>query len=255
MNDRHRPAERILLDLGIKSPQDIDLEAIAWTLGAAVNYQPLDNCEALIVGGRQRAIITVNARAIPVRQRFSIAHEIGHLHYHRGRILFCGEKDVGNPDHSMTDPETQADQFASDLILPNFLFKPRIAKMKRLSLGGIREISSEFDVSDTATLLKLVNSDEFPILAVCHNRTGRRWFRRAPMIPSWWFPRSELDSESFAFEMLFGGVSESRFPRKIGADAWFEFHGVSRFEIQEQSFPLPNREVLTLLILPDEAVE
>lgn len=255
MNDRLRPAERILLDLGIERPQDIDLEAIAWTRGAVVNYRPLDKCEAMIIGGSQRAIITVNNNAIPVRQRFSIAHEIGHLHHHRGRILLCGEKDIGNPGHSLMNPETQADQFASDLILPNFMLKPRMAKIRRASLGGIREISSEFEVSDTATLLKFVDSNVFPIMAVCHNKAGRGWFRRAHMIPKWWFPKNELDHESFAFEMLFGGASESRFPRKVGADAWFEFRGVGRFEIQEQSFLLPNQEVLTLLILPDEAME
>ena len=40
------PAELVLLDLGINSPADIDLEAIAWTLGARVRYRPLDSCEA-----------------------------------------------------------------------------------------------------------------------------------------------------------------------------------------------------------------
>jgi hypothetical protein len=27
---------------------DIDLDAIAWTRGAMVNYRPIDNCEAII---------------------------------------------------------------------------------------------------------------------------------------------------------------------------------------------------------------
>jgi hypothetical protein len=74
------------------------------------------------------------------------------------------------------------------------------------------------------------------------------------MIPGWWFPRDELDQESFAFEMLIGSASESVFPRKVGADAWFEFRGVGRFEVQEQSFRLPNDEVLALLILPEEVI-
>ena len=79
MSDGLRPAERILRELGIETPEGIDLEAIAWTLGAAVNYRPLDQCEAMIVGGSKRAIITVSSNAIPSRRRFSIAHEIGHL--------------------------------------------------------------------------------------------------------------------------------------------------------------------------------
>jgi hypothetical protein len=56
--------------------------------------------------------------------------------------------------------------------------------------------------------------------------------------------------------MLFAGAAtELPRPTQIGADAWFEFRNAERFEIQEQSFLLPNDEVLTLLILPDEAME
>lgn len=250
-----RPAERILLELGIQRPKEIDLEAIAWILGAAVTYRPLEKCEATIVGSERRAVISVNSRAIPVRRRFSLAHEIGHWHHHRGRVLFCGPRDIENPAHNELNPESQADRFASDLILPNFMFVPRIAKMKRLALSSIREIADEFDASMTATILKLVDCNRFPIAAVCHNKQRRRWFKRAPMIAGWWFPKEELDQESIAFEMLFGKEAESRHPRLTGADAWFDFRGADRFEIKEQAFLLPNDEVLTLLILPEDAVE
>ena len=249
-----RPAERILMGLGIERPDQIDLEAIAWASGAVVKYRPLDECEAMIVGAERRAIITVNSKALPVRQRFSLAHEIGHWHHHRGRVLICGAADIGNPAHRALDPETQADQFASDLILPNYIIRPRIAQMKKLSLSGAREIADEFNASVTATLLKLADADYFPIVVVCHDRRRRRWFRRAPMVPGWWFPKDDLDAESFAFEMLFGGGAESSYPRKIGADAWFEFRNLQRYEVQEQSFLLPNEEVLTLLTLPEDGL-
>ena len=129
-----RPAERMLVVLGIEHPDQIDLEAIAWAAGAAVKYRPLDQCEAMIVGTARRAIITVNSNALPTRKRFSLAHEIGHWHLHRGRVLICGSNDIGNPVHRSLDPEYQADQFASDLILPGYMLRPRIAKMKRLTL-------------------------------------------------------------------------------------------------------------------------
>jgi hypothetical protein len=244
----------MLVALGIERPGQIDLEAIAWAGGAVVKFRPLDRCEAMIVGAQRRAIITVNSRSIPTRRRFSIAHEIGHWHHHRGRILFCGAADIGNPSHSALNPETQADQFASDLLLPDFMFQPIAAKMKRVVLSTVRQIAEEFKVSVTATLLKLIESNRFPLLVVCHNKLGKRWFRKASMVPGWWFPKSELDVESIAFEMLFGGAAEISYARKIGADAWFEFRGVERYEIQEQSFLLPNNEVLTLLILPAEGL-
>ena len=66
-----------------------------------------------------------------------LAHEIGHWHHHRGRILFCGAADIGNPSHNALNPETQADQFASDLLLPDFMFRPVAAKMKRVVLSAV----------------------------------------------------------------------------------------------------------------------
>jgi hypothetical protein len=54
--------------------------------------------------------------------------------------------------------------------------------------------------------------------------------------------------------MLFNGATEQRFPRKMGADAWFDFKGCDRFEVEEQSFLLPNDEILTVLKLPDVAI-
>ena len=40
------PAEKVLRDLGIVRPEDIDLEVVAWHLGAKVKYRPLNTCEA-----------------------------------------------------------------------------------------------------------------------------------------------------------------------------------------------------------------
>ena len=58
------PAERILQRFGVERPDEIDLEAIAWQLGAFVKYCPLDGCEAMIVGNGRHAVISVNSRSI-----------------------------------------------------------------------------------------------------------------------------------------------------------------------------------------------
>lgn len=91
------PAELILKALGITDPAEIDLEAIAWDRGARIRYRPLDGCEARIVGTSDRAIITVNSRSPRRRRRFSVAHELGHWHYHRGRTLMCSADDHHRP--------------------------------------------------------------------------------------------------------------------------------------------------------------
>jgi hypothetical protein len=82
----------------------------------------------------------------------------------------------------------------------------------------------------------------------------RRWFEPAKMVQPWWFPVRQLDRQTFAADMLFNGPEEQNFPRKMPADAWFDFKGCDRFMVEEQSFLLPNEEVLTILKLPGEAV-
>lgn len=248
-------AERILMQLGISRAQDIDLDAIAWHLGAAVKYRRMDNADATIVGSSTRAVIAINGSIkSSSRRRFSLAHELGHWHHHRGRVLFCGAADIGNYAHGRLDPERQADAFASDLILPSYLVRPKINKLKKVALAYVREIADEFQASTTVTLIRILNENRFPIMLVCHGKSKRRWFRRANMIPEWWFPREDLDADSFAFGILHDRASEDTFPRKNGAGAWFDFRNVERYEIHEQSFPLPNDEVLTVLTIPEESL-
>jgi hypothetical protein len=117
-----------------------------------------------------------------------------------------------------------------------------------------RELSDEFCASLTATLLKMTLSNQFPMVIACYNKTRRRWFERAPMIRPGWFPVKALDRQTFAADMLFNGAAEENFPRKMPADAWFDFKGSDRFEVAEQSFLLPDEEILTVLSLPDAAV-
>jgi hypothetical protein len=71
MADEASLAERMLVDLGITEPREIDLDAIAWTRGAVVNYRPIDRREPTIVGSRRWAVISVNRHSMPERRRFS----------------------------------------------------------------------------------------------------------------------------------------------------------------------------------------
>jgi Zn-dependent peptidase ImmA (M78 family) len=106
-----------------------DLEAIAADRGVYVKYRHLDGCEARIVGHDRHAIISVNAASRLTGQRFSLAHELGHWHHHRGRCLFCTASQIGNPETGPLDPERQADDFAADLVLPHFMIWPRLLKV------------------------------------------------------------------------------------------------------------------------------
>lgn len=241
--------EKLLQHFGIEKPDEIDLEAIAWDLGARVKFRELHSCEARIVGSDDRAIITVDSRVSPQRQRFSIGHELGHWHHHRGRCLICRSEDIGSNRLKATDPEKVANDYASDLLLPRYILEPMSRGIARPNLAVFRELAEVFKASVTATLLKVIETDRFPLILVCHSEKGRRWFRSSPSVPSRWFPKDDLDPESCAFDMVYGSGPEEKFPRRIGADAWFDRAEAQNYELLEQSYRLPNKQAATMLVL------
>ena len=164
------PAERLLLELGVTEPKEIDLEAIAWHVGCTVKYRELEGCEARILGAGNRAIITVSSSVSPTRKRFSLAHELGHWRHHRGRSFVCRSDDISNRNRSATDPERVADGYAADLILPRYLLKPYLDKIKRPSIDEIIKLSEEFKTSFAATAIRFTEMMPFPIVLVCHTK-------------------------------------------------------------------------------------
>lgn len=240
------PAEKLLLSLGITSAGEIDVEAIAWDAGAEVRFAQLDSCEARIIGYGNRAIITVEARSILPRKRFSVAHELGHWKYHRGRSFVCRSDDIGNQVRGPADPERVADAYAADLLLPAFLFEPLARKARKATFEAIDDIRTEFQMSRTATALRMVDLGPEPAMLICHGSNGRRWFRRGRDVPDRWFPRDELDAESAAMDVLHGNCE--RTPRTlIGADAWFDRRESERYEVFEQTARVATGDALTLL--------
>ncbi len=238
--------------MGIEAPGDIDVEAIAWDCGASVRDRRLEDCEARIVGLGGRAIISVDDRIPPRRRRFSIAHELGHWRHHRDRCLICRADQIGDARQSAIDPERVADEYASDLLLPRFLLERQLRMAPKPTLRAMREIADAFDTSLTATLIKVVEIDRYPIIVVCNTSERRRWFRRSPCVPARWFPIDRLDGESCASALLAQGGAEERYRRRIGADAWFDERIGKDFEVLEQSFAAPNGEVITVLHLVDD---
>lgn len=242
------PAEQLLQELGITEPDEIDLEAIALYLGASVRYWPLDGCEARIIGRGGKAIITVSERSSPARARFSIAHELGHWRYHRGRALVCRVEDYR--PRRVVSPERVADSYAADLLMPNYLFRPIARQHPKLSFQTVHEVAKIFRTSHTATAIRLVEGNHTPAFLVCHGPQSRKWFARAPSVPSHWFPRESLDPDSFAFDVLKGGADDA-LPRKIGADAWLDRDEAAEHEVHEQTIRIAADEVLTLVLITD----
>ena len=246
------PAEKLLRELGITEPSEIDLEAIAWHVGARIRYRKLDGCDARILGIDERAIITVDSRQNSSRQRFSIGHELGHWEHHRGQTLMCHPEDLADTGRSISSSEQVANAYAADLLLPWYLVQPVIRGYSKLTTTTIDEVGSLFDVSRTATAIRIIQSDEFPALLVCHNQDGRLWFNRSRCVPKRWFPQAQLDSDSYAFDLVFGDADEKAVPSLMPAEAWFDRTEARKYDLLEQSFRVGHNVVMTLLLLSDD---
>lgn len=241
------PAECLLKSLGISEPREINVEAIAYDQGAVVRYRLLNGCEARIVGHGDRAIISVDDQVTGPRRRFSVAHELGHWHHHRGQSFLCRSEDIGNPHYDPLNPERLADMYAADLLLPSYLFVPRAESLSAITFENIKALSKEFSTSVTATALRMVEYGPESAMLVCHNWRGRKWFYRPAHIPRRWFPQDKLDPASDAYSLLNGEAGISRQVR-INARAWFEAPNAEHYDLFEQNFRIAEGEVLTVLI-------
>jgi hypothetical protein len=247
-------AEKLLQSLGITQPDEIDLEAIAWDRGAEVRYRILEGCEARILGVDNKAIISIHSEVGIPRRRFSIAHELGHWQYHKGRSFMCRKKDIGNYSNAhMNDPERIADKYAADLILPLYIFKGVIRQYKLSNFDTIGDIANLFNVSMTATAIRYVEYGDEPCMLICHSQRGREWFIRHKDVPQRLFPKKELDHDSSAFEVVFGEKEKTN-QQIIGADAWFDLSYANEYILSEQTFSISKCQSLTLLTWKNDSL-
>jgi hypothetical protein len=166
-------------------------------------------------------------------------------------MLVCLADEIGRTAVSDSSPERLADQFASQLLMPEYLLRPVACAYPKSDFQTVCSISEIFDTSRSATALRLVEGGYFPAVLVCHGQHGRKWFARSPDVPERWFPRKDLAADSFAFGVLFGHQPDDKFLRKIGADAWFERGEAERYEVREQKVQTANNEILTLVTISE----
>lgn len=226
-------AEQLLDTLGITDPKDLDIEAIAFYCGATVLYERLTGCEANIVGAGDRAIITVNSDSLPGRQRFSAGHELGHWMRDRGQSAFGCTLNQITVEWSSSNPETRANTFASDLLLPKRLFVP-LAENKPINLETLFALAKTFRTSLTATAIKLVELGSYPAMAVYYENGTRKWFKRPRSVPQSLWPPSRLDPGSLTSRLL--ARDQSQAEDDIRSDRWFEHRDADKHYIRESCF-------------------
>jgi hypothetical protein len=234
----------LLAELGITEPNELEIEVIAQYCEATVLYKPLKGCAARITGNSDRAIITIDSQSRRERQRFSAAHELGHWMFDRGQVSYLScEEAVFIQQWSKFNPETRANRYASDLLMPVSMFKPRAAKYKAMDFNTVKALCGIFETSLTATAIRFVEHGPLPSMLVCSHCDSIIWFVRGEDTQRLW-PRPP-SRDTYAYDILHNGAEENS--GEVQANAWFDHPIADRYYLHEHSLRGYADHVLTLL--------
>lgn len=243
------PAEELLWSYGVRKPEHIDLEAIAYDKGAIVVYRHLDGCAARLVTDGAKAIISIAESDNQGRQRFSLGHELAHWINDAKKASFkCANDDIGPQNADAKSAEANANGFASQLVLPDYLVAPWMVGRK-LTLNVATELAGDFKASLTASAIKLVKRAGSHACVAVHTKAGLRWFQKSKSWPFDIYVRKELHQDTAAFDIAFGASNRMSTPRKEQAGHWVTGPDVYRMTVESQSSKLPDGSVLTMLAL------
>lgn len=110
-------------------------------------------------------MIGVNSKTSPRRQRFTIAHELGHWCMHEGELIVDRAVMINNRNKVSSqaiDPqEIEANRFAASLLMPRELVLDAASRQYFAGIANrddfIASLSREFDVSIEAMGYRLIN--------------------------------------------------------------------------------------------------
>lgn len=142
----HHVANYVLRRMNIQHPP-VPVESIAKHLDVELIRDPRLDVAGVLQSTRESAIITVNSSDPPVRQRFTVAHELGHLLLHTIGIQFRDTFFGTTGDWK----ESQANEFAASLLMPLWMLEPIVGR-KRLT--G-KKLADMFEVSSAALNVQL----------------------------------------------------------------------------------------------------
>ncbi|MCB2178825.1 ImmA/IrrE family metallo-endopeptidase [bacterium] len=158
IDDPDEVVKYLLRKLNIFSPP-IAPDEIAIELGITVYYWKFPNeVSGILVSEGESYKIGINQSHPNVRQRFSIAHELGHFIYQRDRDLFMDFTDnemslLGHNEKDRTN-EIQANQFAASLLMPKAWVEKDFKKFGEI---GLHLLAQRYIVSEQAMWFRLKN--------------------------------------------------------------------------------------------------
>ena len=164
----------------------------------------------------------------------------------RGQNAFgCLDSQI-NSESTGNNPETRANRFASDLLLPVGMLAP-LAKGRPITLETVADLAGVFRMSRTATAIRLVNHGSFPAMLIYYEEGRRKWFLRPSTdIPSSLWPPEQPEPHSLVASLLSDKVADSK-TGDVRADYWFERDRAEKYYIRESCFRTGPNSALVLL--------
>ncbi len=161
-----RLVEELLENNGITEPP-VPIERIANHYGATIAKAPHEEGLSgfLLREGPNSAVIGVNKSHGKARQRFTIAHELGHLalhaaeriHVDRSAVVFLRSPKSSNG----VDPsEVEANLFAAELLMPRRFLENDIDPEQGVDVEDneiISDLAERYQVSPQAMSIRLAN--------------------------------------------------------------------------------------------------
>jgi Zn-dependent peptidase ImmA (M78 family) len=143
----------------------VDVGAVASQLGAQVVFDDLDDDVSGFLLREKRVItIAINKDHHPNRQRFTLAHECGHLHLHadKGDRLWLDKTYFfrdGSSSQGDQFAEIEANQFAAGLLMPEELIRSYLGPVTSISDVDVVRLAMQFEVSERAMTFRLISLD------------------------------------------------------------------------------------------------
>ena len=115
-------ARSVLARDGVRQPP-VPVDELAGRLGITVRYSPSEEEVAgVLYRDGDSVSMIVNSSSEKSRQRFTVAHEIGHFLLHKGAVYLDKRVRVNlldrGPGLATAFEEIQANQFAAELLMP-----------------------------------------------------------------------------------------------------------------------------------------
>lgn len=156
-------AVSLLNEAGVRAAP-IDVEKLAAYLGAVVVKEPTsEETSGFIYQAPGRPpVIGVNSKHPPVRIRFTIAHEMGHLLLHTKSELHVDQAVIRMRDQKTSrgtdDDEMEANRFAAEVLMPESFLKEDLNSLGPVSADdgiAVGRLAKKYQVSPQAMTIRL----------------------------------------------------------------------------------------------------